>query len=46
LHAMKRKGITDTEGSRADKQDASGLKSANMVDIYDQGVKVVKPASE
>jgi site-specific recombinase XerD len=46
LHAMKRKGITDTEGSRADKQDASGLKSANMVDIYDKGVKVVKPASE
>ena len=45
LHGMKRKGITDTEGTKADKQDASGHKSLGMVDIYDQGVKTVKPTA-
>lgn len=46
LHAMKRKGITDTEGSDFEKMAVSGLKSPRMVDIYDQGVKVVKPTSD
>ena len=45
LHGMKRKGITDTEGTRADKQAASGHKSLGMVDIYNKEVKRVKPTA-
>ena len=46
LHGIKRKGITDTEGTKADKQAASGHKSLAMVDIYDQSLTVVKPTSD
>jgi hypothetical protein len=46
LHDMKRRGITDTAGTRADKQQASGHKSAAMVDVYDQSLPRVKPAGE
>ena len=45
LHGIKRKGITDTAGTKADKQAASGHKSSSMVDIYDQGTKKVKPTA-
>ncbi|GAA0721628.1 integrase [Dokdonella soli] len=46
MHAFKRRGITDTKGTKADKQQASGHKSAAMVDVYDFEVPVVKPAGE
>jgi len=44
LHALKHRGITDTEGNRADKQEASGHKSAAMLDIYDHSVPIVDPS--
>lgn len=46
LHALKHRGITDTEGNRADKQEASGHKSAAMMDIYDHSVPVVDPSAK
>lgn len=46
LHDLKRKGITDTAGTRADKQDASGHRSAGMLDVYDLSVPVVPAAGE
>lgn len=46
MHAFKRRGITDTSGTRAEKQEASGHKSAAMVAIYDFSVPRVKPAGE
>ena len=44
LHDLKRKGITDTAGTRADKQHASGHKSESMMDTYDLSVPVVQPS--
>lgn len=44
LHDFKRRGITDTKGTRADKQQASGHRSEGMLDVYDQSVPVVNPA--
>jgi integrase len=44
LHDLKRRGITDTAGTRADKQQASGHRSAAMLDVYDLSVAVVEPA--
>jgi integrase len=44
LHGLKRRGVTDTDGTRADKQEASGHRSAAMMDTYDYSVPVVKPA--
>jgi len=44
LHDLKRKGITDTDGTRADKQEASGHKSAAMMDVYDLSVPIVQPS--
>lgn len=46
LHDLKRRGITDTAGTRADKQEASGHRSANMMDTYDLSVPVVPAAGE
>ena len=46
LHDLKRRGITDTTGTRADKQDASGHRSAGMMDVYDLSVPVVPAAGE
>lgn len=46
LHGLKHRGITDTTGNRAEKQDASGHKSAAMLDVYDHAIPVVKPAGE
>jgi site-specific recombinase XerC len=45
-HAFKHRGITDTPGNRADKQQASGHKSASMLDIYDHEIPTVDPAGE
>ena len=46
LHDLKRKGITDTKGTRHDKQDASGHRSEGMLDIYDLSVPLVKTSDE
>ncbi len=46
LHDLKRRGITDTKGTRADKQEGSGHRSANMMDTYDLSVPVVPAAGE
>ncbi|WP_417511335.1 hypothetical protein [Methylophaga sp.] len=43
LHDLKRKGTTDTKGTRAEKQEAGGWKSADVVDRYDKSVPVVNP---
>jgi integrase len=41
LHAMKHRGVTDTEGTRGEKQRASGHKSERMMDVYDHEVPTV-----
>ncbi|MEQ5766296.1 hypothetical protein NFH98_01635 [Halomonas sp. H33-56] len=41
LHDLKRRGITDTQGTRHDKQEASGHRSAAMLDVYDLSSPVV-----
>lgn len=46
LHDLKRRGITDTSGTRADKQDASGHRDPKMMDIYDFSVPTVSPSVE
>jgi len=46
MHDFKRKGITDTVGTRADKQQASGHKDESMMDVYDLSVPTVNPSSE
>jgi site-specific recombinase XerC len=45
-HGMKRRGITDTLGTRQEKQVASGHKSEAMLDVYDFSKPVVRPAGE
>lgn len=35
LHDAKRKGITDTQGTRADKRESSGHCTDVMMDVYD-----------
>jgi integrase len=44
LHDLKRRGITDTEGTNPEKQLASGHRSESMLTIYDQSVPLVQPA--
>lgn len=44
-HDLKRRGVTDTSGNRSDKQEASGHRSASMMDVYDLSVPVVDPSS-
>jgi len=44
LHDLKRKGITDTPGTKAEKQDAAGLTEA-MMTVYDFSLPHVPPAS-
>ena len=46
MHGLKHRGITDTQGSRADKQQASGHKSQQMVDLYDHELPVVDQAGK
>lgn len=41
LHDLKRRGITDTAGTRADKQEASGHRDGAMMDVYDLSVPTV-----
>jgi len=43
FHDLKAKGVTDTKG---DKQEASGHRSAAMVDTYNRKPSFVKPAGE
>jgi integrase len=40
-HDLKRKGTTDTSGTRGEKQQASGHRSQQMLDVYDFDVPVV-----
>lgn len=44
LHDLKRKGGTDTPGTRAEKQDALGL-TEQMMNVYDKSVPLVKPSA-
>jgi hypothetical protein len=46
FHGLKHKGITDTEGTRDAKQEASGHRSARMLDVYDHAVPLVPAAGE
>lgn len=46
LHDLKRQGITDTPGTRAEKQQASGHRDESMMDIYDHSVPVVNPSAQ
>lgn len=46
LHDLKRRGITDTAGNRADKQEASGHRSPAMMDTYDFDLPVVPASGE
>lgn len=43
LHDLKRRGVTDTPGTRAQKQESSGHKSEQMMEVYDLSVPVVDP---
>jgi len=45
LHDLKRRGITDTVGNRADKQEASGHRDPKMMDVYDYSVPTVDPSA-
>lgn len=45
LHDLKRRGITDTPGTRADKQLASGHRDESMLDVYDLSLPLVDPSS-
>lgn len=45
LHDLKRRGITDTAGTRADKQEASGHRDSKMMDVYDLSIPVVSPSA-
>lgn len=46
LHDLKRRGITDTTGTRADKQEASGHRDPKMMDVYDLSIPVVSPSAD
>lgn len=46
LHGLKHRGITDTKGTKADKQLASGHRSIQMVHLYDHERPVVDPAGK
>lgn len=46
LHDLKRKGVTDTEGTEAEKMQASGHRDPRMMDVYDKSIAIVKPTSE
>lgn len=43
-HDLKRKGVTDTPGTKHEKQDAAGL-SESMMKVYDKSVPTVKPSA-
>lgn len=41
LHDLKHRGVTDTEGTRHDKREASGHREEQMMDVYDLSVPIV-----
>lgn len=41
LHDLKRRGITDTKGTRHDKQAASDHRSPAMMDVYNLSIPIV-----
>lgn len=41
-----RKGITDTAGTRAEKQQASGHEDESMMGVYDLSLPLVNPSAE
>jgi hypothetical protein len=43
FHDLKRKGVSDTTGN---KLDASGHRTAAMLNVYDVKMKTVKPSNE
>lgn len=43
-HSLKRRGITDTPGTRPEKQLASGHVNEHMLEVYDFDLPVVAPA--
>ncbi|MBB3184716.1 hypothetical protein FHR95_002290 [Halomonas fontilapidosi] len=45
LHDLKRRGITDTEGNRHDKQEASGHRNEHMLVVYYLSLAEVDPSS-
>ncbi len=44
LHATKHRAVTDTPGTRRDKQDAAGHKTASHTDAYNHDLDVYGPA--
>lgn len=44
VHGLKHRGVTDTDGTKADKQQASGHKSASMTQLYDHEIATVDVA--
>lgn len=44
LHGLKHRGVTDTEGGKAERKEASGHKTDAMAQLYDHNVPVVQPA--
>jgi len=46
LHDMKRRGATDTKGTKADKMESTGHSSLKMLSIYDMSIPVVDAAAE
>jgi len=45
LHDLKRRGVTDTPGNRADKKEASGHRSDSMMNVYDLSTPIVEPSA-
>ena len=43
-HALKHRGVTDTSGTRRDKQDAAGHKTPSQTDIYNHELDGYAPA--
>lgn len=43
LHGLKHRGITDTRGTRAHKQDAAGHVTPQMTHRYDHELQLVEP---
>lgn len=46
LHGLKHRGITDTVGTRGEKQLASGHREERMLDTYDHELPVVEPVGK
>jgi integrase len=46
VHGLKHRGITDTEGNAADKQQASGHKTQQMAQHYDHEIATVDVAGK